>query len=237
MSNKSELNANNIDLENLLEQALAMPTTEEVLNEAKTYTEEYAAPAGFGLGGSPSTNLTTLEELDVVRGSGWYTFARIGTTINGVYFNYALVKFDTHSANQAWQELRPMATQTVLKRAYYNGTWSEWECDNPPMVAGVEYRTTERYNGKPVYTMLLDFGTSADQKVLGINLNKDTYQIIRYAGTMNGTPLPYDWTDNTYGIWFRIYTGSTTYNAMLHLRSTTHANQPNTYLQIWYCEK
>ena len=30
-------------------------------------------------------------------------------------------------------------------------TWSEWEWDNPPMQPGVEYRTTERRDGKAVY--------------------------------------------------------------------------------------
>lgn len=34
---------------------------------------------------------------------------------------------------------------------------SEWI--NPPMVAGVEYRTTERWNGKPVYKQLLGAGS------------------------------------------------------------------------------
>lgn len=32
----------------------------------------------------------------------------------------------------------------------------EWV--NPPMAIGVEYRTIERYFGKPVYTKLIDFG-------------------------------------------------------------------------------
>ena len=32
----------------------------------------------------------------------------------------------------------------------------EWV--NPPMVLGVEYRTVERFQGKPVYAMAVDFG-------------------------------------------------------------------------------
>lgn len=38
---------------------------------------------------------------------------------------------------------------------FSNGV-KEWI--NPPMVFGEEYRTTERYNGSPVYTKLVDFG-------------------------------------------------------------------------------
>lgn len=37
-------------------------------------------------------------------------------------------------------------------RYYDNGTWEELEWVNPPMELGVEYRTTERWGGKPVYT-------------------------------------------------------------------------------------
>lgn len=131
------------------------------VNNKMVLVDGDAAPSGYGLGGNPSANITTLEELDVVRGSGWYTFARTGTTINGVYLNYALVKFDTHSADQAWQELRPVNTQTVLKRFYYYGTWSEWECENPPMVAGVEYRTTERCNGRPIFKKLIAYNVTS----------------------------------------------------------------------------
>lgn len=36
-------------------------------------------------------------------------------------------------------------------KTLYNNTWQPWEWENPPMVAGTEYRTTERYDGKPVY--------------------------------------------------------------------------------------
>lgn len=58
----------------------------------------------------------------------------------------------------------------VLKVVGYNGshpstlyrnkmqTWGEWEWDNPPMAAGTEYRTTERYMGLPVYAKLIRVG-------------------------------------------------------------------------------
>lgn len=34
------------------------------------------------------------------------------------------------------------------------GSWGDFCYENPPMVVGVEYRTTERWNGKPVWTSL-----------------------------------------------------------------------------------
>ena len=47
---------------------------------------------------------------------------------------------------------------TVVYRVYANGAWAEWEWVNPPMVMGVEYRTTERYCGKAVYTAVIGGG-------------------------------------------------------------------------------
>ena len=41
------------------------------------------------------------------------------------------------------------------------GIWDPLEWVNPPMQLGVEYRTTERYLGKPVYCKLVDFGMLA----------------------------------------------------------------------------
>lgn len=48
-----------------------------------------------------------------------------------------------------------------------NGNWQPVEWINPPMQLGVEYRTTERYQGKPVYAKVVDFGA------LPNNTNKD----------------------------------------------------------------
>lgn len=36
--------------------------------------------------------------------------------------------------------------------------WADWRWENPPMVAGVEYCTTEQYEGSPVYVQLVNFG-------------------------------------------------------------------------------
>lgn len=46
------------------------------------------------------------------------------------------------------------------------------EYQNPPMLLGVEYKTTERYNGQPVYCKLVNFGAlpNATQKVVKHNI-------------------------------------------------------------------
>lgn len=43
-----------------------------------------------------------------------------------------------------------------------NGKWQPVEWINPPMTLGTEYRTTERYLGKPVYTKVVNCGNLPD---------------------------------------------------------------------------
>lgn len=45
--------------------------------------------------------------------------------------------------------------QIVLHRALDNNAWRDWEWENPLMTAGVEYRTTERWLDKAVYTQII----------------------------------------------------------------------------------
>lgn len=47
---------------------------------------------------------------------------------------------------------------TEYPGCYYRTVDGETEWINPPMLKNVEYRTTERYNGLPVYTKRYDFG-------------------------------------------------------------------------------
>lgn len=78
-------------------------------------------------------------------------------------------------------------TQTIVQIAYRStsnptsfatrrmtsGEWGEWEYINPPMNAGVEYRTTERWGGKPVYKKRVKYVTTSvgeDGKVTDIKI-------------------------------------------------------------------
>ena len=64
-------------------------------------------------------------------------------------------------------------------------TWQPWEWINPPMQLGVEYRTTERHNGKPVYTKLVDCGA----------MPNNTLKTIEYTDDVNAMPI------SVTGIW------------------------------------
>lgn len=85
------------------------------------------------------------------------------------------------------------ATQTVyfigqnkgakMRRYNVDGTWYPWEWENPPMIPGVEYRTTERYMGKPVYAQCVAFGALPNNTDKQVNFDgSGTIKPIRCAG-------------------------------------------------------
>ena len=49
-------------------------------------------------------------------------------------------------------------TITQRSKKSENDDWGAWEYINPPMNLNTEYRTTERYRGRPVYRKLVDLG-------------------------------------------------------------------------------
>lgn len=82
-------------------------------------------------------------------------------------------------------------------RRMTNSVWGEWEYINPPMQPGVEYRTTERWEGKPVYRKYVSYVTTnqgEDGKVTGINIPhgiSGMENIIRCVGKIGAYFLPY----------------------------------------------
>ena len=119
-----------------------------------------AAPGGFGLGASSQAiNIDWNEALS----NGWW---RDGddNLLNrpfpgrwgiGLTTNYTEGSHLVQSA--FWVDSDGSVYQKIRGR-YQGGTWGAWEWVNPPMQLGVEYRTTERYQGKPVYVKVVDCG-------------------------------------------------------------------------------
>ena len=114
----------------------------------------------------------------------------------------------------------------VVYNTYRGGSigWTGWEWENPPVEVGVEYCTTERWSGKPVYTKRIDFlelpsnsekrvaHTTSGKVVLGVRMGMGNY-----------TPL-------TVGDGASVIGVSAT---EVYVRTTTTFNQTAT-AQIWY---
>lgn len=106
------------------------------------------------------TNQSVLEWARSLKCSGWAGTepSTLDMPPNPNTSNHAIATANVAVPN-GWIELRLnyVLTGCVAVRVF-NYSWGEWEWVNPPMVAGVEYRTTERYNGKPVYIKTVNMG-------------------------------------------------------------------------------
>lgn len=138
-----------------------------------------AAPSRFGLGENlttgPLMQVLTEETLDTTYNNGWY-FAN-GVNIAG--FSQATIRVDSSGRTIYQTAYVAQEDGYVLRRCLVDTigsppktSFGPWEWVNPPMQLGVEYRTTERYLGKPVYCKLVNFGAlpNATQKVVKHNI-------------------------------------------------------------------
>lgn len=127
-----------------------------------------AAPDGFGLGGS-ATLLTSADNLDTLMKNGWYYYNTSNApqgSLPTALAPYATLVHVSASGNTCVQEAYDATDSnlhgTVLRRTVYGlGAGAKiypWEWVNPPMMLGVEYRSTERYRGKPVYIKSASLG-------------------------------------------------------------------------------
>ena len=84
-------------------------------------------------------------------------YGKAGTTISLLYkgdANYAVLS-NIGSADTAlcgWRMIK------LKKSSSDPSAWQPFEWEHPPMQIGVEYRTTERYNSKPVYKKAINTG-------------------------------------------------------------------------------
>lgn len=133
-----------------------------------------AAPDGLGLGanGYPYAYTTvTGDTVNSLSRSGLYWFVdaekplytdgnNSGTSglllhLQGSFINTLSARqifFPNYPVNGVGYNCRIEREKTTDER------WLPWEFVNPPLILGVEYRTTERYLGKPVYAKLINCG-------------------------------------------------------------------------------
>ena len=114
------------------------------------YAGEHFAPAGYGLGGG-----STVKKVTDIVANGWY-ITNEETPTGAWYLCHAFV---TNNGKDVTVEAWHLDGITKCKRTKRGGTWGPWEYYNPPMEPGVEYRTTERHMGLPVYAVAVQMGT------------------------------------------------------------------------------
>ena len=145
-------------------------------------TDEYllarCAPAGHGLG----ENLPTVDKagLNNWNSSGWrvyYDEINPDSTLGSIAF----VRCNGNNASITGAVIQEAHKQdkygvNILTRVYINGEWKPFEWVNPPMQVGLEYRTTERWQGKPVYYKVVDFGGLPNETTVAVPIGVENIE-------------------------------------------------------------
>lgn len=193
----------------------AQSLTDEQKAQARTNIN--AAPGGFGLGWGAKA-LTSSDDVNEISASGWYSWYEASVPKNAIKLSWVtIMRVDAHLGGVFVQtaygvtDANNYYTQPIVaRRMRYSSKIGEWEYLNPPMELGTEYRTTERYLGKPVYVQVVDCGTIPAQGThKDLPLPSDTNSIvsINAYSPMRGDTLPcYD----ANGVRYSITTSGTT---------------------------
>lgn len=151
------------------------------------------APAGYGLGKQTEVVINSLSDLDTVYVlNGWYKFqTRNEEKIEGHSLGMLYVNSSVSSIEQIFVPYRK--NYRLIRTLHAEDGWGAWEYENPPMVVGVEYRTTERWRGNVVYAMLVDCGNMPDG---------NTYKAVEVAINHSGIVRPISCVGQTsvYGV-------------------------------------
>lgn len=147
---------------------------------------ENLAPGGFGLG----TAAATATDLNQTVLSGWYSCAGSSNGPSSNFYGWLLVSSRTGAGGMIRQDAwSALAQPDHFARYAVDGVWTPWEYVNPPMRLGVEYRTTERYDSKPVYAKAVNFGAlpanSSKSVAHGISDMARCFEVVGSYGVQN----------------------------------------------------
>ena len=191
--------------------ATQIPVSGEPEAETVAAALSNKAPAGFGFGDAIQEIVTASAEesyetycakvdavLDampdktakLVRAYPPAVYGNAGTTISLLYksdANYAVLS-NIGSADAG------LCGWRMFKLRYPSSSspavWMPFEWENPPMKIGVEYRTSERYNSKPVYAKAISFGQAPNATYKDVSHGIENFsQLVSYTGMMGGANL------------------------------------------------
>ncbi len=209
-----------------------------------------AAPAGYGWGEITKVidssfdlnNLPTEYNARYYWGSSAPLNAPIFNGNDGMYGNLTVLTGSNYmmqianSEYSLWGQYIQVRTRTVRNSSK---EWTPWEWVNPPMVVGVEYRTTERYNGKSVYRQLINCGIASDGgdvNLYGAGLTSSC-KVIRNEGSLldAGLSVPYGRGDTK-----KVQVSLAINSGVWHVYPAVGADYTGKFeltLQLWYTKE
>ena len=146
------------------------------------------APAGYGLGSDSGHLITAADDLDTIIKNGTYQWGNYLPKNAPTKYCKMRVWCGAGWASQETMSAYAGEKDSIRRRVLNNGVWGPFEWVNPPMQLGVEYRTTERYLGKPVHIITFDFGAlpASGYKILYAPAAANISDIVAYGGYTNG---------------------------------------------------
>lgn len=197
------------------------------------YLLKRCAPTGYGLGfhAISQKHNATPENIDTLFSAGWYQYYDTSyENLAGLGFCGGIFVVPTFLG--AVQFFFPRMQDDVMPgtyaiRKYEDESWTEWFIQNPAMNVGNEYRTTERYMGKDVYTKLVNFGTMPNASTKSVAHNTSVVIPIRCSGQYGNTQtIP--------GITSTGETKVSFDKTKIYINSTTDLSTHTAYIQLWY---
>ena len=162
-----------------------------------------AAPGGFGFGERlSSVSATSASELyadycakvdAVLAGMPDKTAKLLNAYPPHVYGKAGTTVSILYKGNDKYAVLSNLGSADKMLSGWRmikdNNAWDPFEWVNPPVELGVEYRTTERYWGKPVYVKFVDCGLLADNKAVAHGIS-NMGTCVFFRGVRAGQPMP-----------------------------------------------
>ena len=148
-------------------------------NAAEALANLGAAPSGYGLG----TGAPYGSAVDSIFNGGFYRWDVAKDS--APFSNASMIVIPRAKDTSAGQIAFGHAGNTkgvLAMRAVTSTSANEWDWVNPPMTIGNEYRTTERYNGNPVYTQLVNFGTLPNKTTKAVTVLNSGVKVSKIIG-------------------------------------------------------
>lgn len=167
--------------------ATQIPVSGEPEAETVAAALSNKAPAGYGLGAAAAP-VTDLNQAVL---SGWYSCAGSSNGPSSNFYGWLLVSSRTGAGGMIRQDAwNALGQPDHFVRYAVDGVWTPWEYVNPPMQLGVEYRTVEQYNSKPVYAKAISFGQAPNATYKDVSHGIENFsQLVSYTGMMGGANL------------------------------------------------
>ena len=151
-----------------------------------------AAPDGYGLGAN-NPRFPSGYDANQALTSGWWQ-ASVNVPGNALCLLFVLARGDiVYQEALTDRDASGIESTCRLRRVLFRGTWTQWEWVNPPMILGTEYRTTERWNGSPVYCIAWPGGDFPSNTTKNVEVDTGTpgsvKAVFSYAVLGNGTMI------------------------------------------------